>query len=129
MDMTKWIILGVVLVAIIAAAIVFFLKRQKTLNQGFEQIMGMLKQVPKQKKQSFILFTFIESVRSQKNKNANSQKKMNDPKYVEVQLLQMNMVLKDRTKAKDKKTKRALQMYDAFIRWEKLKAKKVASGK
>lgn len=129
MDMTKWIILGVVIVGLIVAAVLFFLKRQKSLNQGFEQLIVMLKQVPNQKKQGFILLTFLESIKADKNKKANAGSKMNDQKYMEVQLLQMNMILKDRTKAKDKKTKRALQMYDTFIRWEKSKTKKVASGK
>ena len=124
MDSTKWIIIiGVVLVAIIVAAILFYRKRQKAMTQGFEQIAEMLKQVPKQKKQSFILYSYRESARAGKNKNA-LQNKMNDPKYVEIQLLQMNLILKDRTKAKDKKTKQALQMYDAYLAWEKSKASK-----
>ena len=124
MDWTIWIIIGVGLVAIIVAAILFYRKRQKTVTQGFEQVTEMLKQVPKQKKQSFILFTYRESARAGKNKDASFQNKMNDPKYVAVQLLQMNLILKDRTKVKDKKTKQALQMYDAYLAWEKSKAAK-----
>ena len=128
MDLTKWIILGVSLVAIIVAAVMFFLKRQKAVTKGFEQINEILKTVPKQKKQSYILFMYRESARAGKNKNASLQNKMNDPKYVEVQLLQMNLILKDRTKAKDKKTKQALQMYDAYLNWEKSKASKSKRG-
>jgi len=124
MDLTKWIILGVGIVALVVAAVLFYRKRQKAVVEGFVQITEMLKQVPKQKKQSFILFMFRESARAGKNKSASLQSKMNDPKYVEVQLLQMNMLLKDRTKAKDKKTKQALQMYDAYLAWEKSKAAK-----
>ena len=124
MDLTKWIILGVGLVAITVVAILFIRKRQKAMTQGFEQITEMLKQMPKQKKQSFILFTYRESARAGKNGKANLQSKMNDPKYVEIQLLQMNLILKDRTKAKDKKTKQALQMYDAYLTWEKAKVSK-----
>ena len=125
MDSTTWIIIiGVGLVAIIVAAVLFYLKKQKAMTQGFEQITEMLKQVPKQKKQSFILFTFRESARAGKNGKANLQSKMNDPKYVEVQLLQMNLILKDRTKVKDKKIKQALQMYDAYLTWEKSKVSK-----
>ena len=124
MDLTKWIILGVGLVAIIVGAFLFIRKRQKALNQGFEQVAEMLKQVPKQKKQSFVLFVYRESAKAGKNKNVNLQSKLNDHKYVEVQLLQMNMILKDRKKAKDKKTKQALQMYDAYLAWEKSKASK-----
>jgi len=124
MDYTIWIIIGVGLVAIIVAAVLFLRKRQKTAIQGFEQINEMLKQVPKQKRQSYVLFMYRESARAGKNNDASLQKKMNDPKYVDVQLLQMNMILKDRTKAKDKKTKQALQMYDAYQTWEKSKAAK-----
>ncbi len=124
MDLTMWIVLGVSLVATIAGGVVFYRRRQKAMTQGFEQIAANLKQVPKQKKQSFILFMFRESARAGKNASASLQNKMNDPKYVEVQLLQMNMILKDRTKAKDKKTKQALRMYDAYIAWEKMKATK-----
>ena len=87
----------------------------------FEQISQSSKQVPKQRKHSFILFMFKESILSAKNKKANPQGKMNNPKYVESQLLQMGSILKDPSKVTDKNMKRALQMYDAYLQWEKTK--------
>lgn len=124
MDLTKWIILGVAVVALITAGVFYLRKRQKSVVAGFEQIAEMVKQVPKQKKQGFILFMFRESAKAGKSGNTKLQSKLNDPKFMDVQLLQMNMLLKDRTKAKDKKTKQALQMYDAYMNWEKAKAAK-----
>lgn len=127
MDMMKWIMVVVALAAV-AGLVVYYRKRQKTMHQGFEQLTGMLKQVPKQKKHSFLLFMFRESARAGKNANVNLQGKMNDPKYVELQLLQMSTILKDRSKVKDKKMKQALQMYDAYLIWEKAEKNKASSA-
>lgn len=129
MDLTNWIILGVGVVALGVGAVLYYRKKQKEMITGFENITEMLKQVPKQKKQSFILFMFREGVRAGKKANtASVQNKMNDPRYVEVQLLQMNLILKDRTKVTDKKVKQALQMYDSYFTWEKSKALKASKA-
>lgn len=119
----KWIIVGVVLLAI-AGIVIYYRKRQETMFQSFEQMAAMLKQVPTQKQQSFLLFMFRESARAGKNVNTNIQSKLNDPKYLEVNLLQMSVILKDRSKVKDKKLKQALRMYDAYVMWDKSKKEK-----
>jgi len=124
MDMMNWFIIGIVLVASVAGAVVYYRKRQKQMYEGFEQIAAMLKQVPKQKKQNFLLFMFRESARAGKNKDVNIQGKLNDQKYLEVQLLQMSLILKDRSRTKDKKMKQALRMYDSYLLWEKSKRSK-----
>lgn len=123
MDMMKWIMVGVVLLAI-AGLVIYYRKRQETMFQSFEQMATMLKQVPAQKQQSFLLFMFRESARAGKNANTNIQGKLNDPKYLEVNLLQMSVILKDRSKVKDKKLKQALRMYDTYLMWEKNKKDK-----
>lgn len=126
MDMTIWIVVGVVLVAI-AGLVIFYRRRQEKMFQEFEQLEAMMKQVPAQKKQSFILFMFREGARHGKDASAKIQSKVNDPKYIELQLLQMSTILKDRSRVKDKKLKQALQMYDAYLIWEKSPKRK--SGK
>lgn len=91
------------------------------MNQMFEQVFDSSKQVPKQKKHSFLLFMFKESILSAKNKKANPQSKMNNQKYVESQLIQMGSILKDPSKVTDKKMKQALQLYNTYLKWEKTK--------
>ena len=127
MDLTNWIMVGVSIAAV-AGLVVYYLKRQKAMYEGFEQVASILNQVPKQKKNYFILFMFRESARAGKNGEVNIQKKLNDPKNLELQLLQMSMILKDRSKVKDKNNKRALRMYDAYLNWEKSKKAKTTSA-
>lgn len=123
MHTTTWIIFIIIFILILAIiGFIFYLRvRRKKLYQMFEQVFESSKQMPKQKKHSFLLFMFKESVVSAKNKNANAQNRMNNPKYVESQLLQMGSILKDPSKVTDKNMKRALQMYDAYLQWEKSK--------
>jgi hypothetical protein len=123
MDMTKWIVLGVVALVVVGLTI-FYRRRKKSMDQVFEQIFATARQVPKQKKHSFLLFMFKESIKASKSKSKNAQARMNDPKYVEVQLVQMGGILKDRTKVKDKQIKQALRTYDSYLIWEKSKLAK-----
>ncbi|QAT42772.1 hypothetical protein EQM06_05750 [Aminipila luticellarii] len=64
---------------------------------------------------------FKESMISAKNKKSNPQSRMNNPKFLEAQLIQMGSILKDPSKVTDKKMKQVLRMYDTYIQWEKSK--------
>lgn len=121
MNLTVWIILLVILIIAITASIFYIRSRRKRMYQTFEKISQSAKQVPKQKKYCFILFTFKENVISAKNKKTNSQIKMNNPKFVESQLIQMGSILKDPSTVTDKNMKQALKIYDTYIQWEKKK--------
>ncbi|WP_312649962.1 EGFR-like transmembrane domain-containing protein [Aminipila sp.] len=123
MHITTWIIILVVLILAIIGLIFYLRFRRKKLYQMFEQVFESSKQAPKQKKHNFILFMFKESIISSKNKNANPQSRINNPKFLELQLIQMGSILKDPSKVTDKNMKRALQMYDAYFQWEKSKFK------
>ncbi|MBN7772623.1 hypothetical protein [Clostridium aminobutyricum] len=121
MHIPTWvIILGIFILANIGL-IVYSRIRTKQLYKMFEQVFESSKQVPKQKKHSFLLFMFKESVVASKNKKVDPQSRMNNLKFVESQLLQMGSILKDPSKVTDKKMKQALKMYDAYIKWEKSK--------
>ncbi|QHI70981.1 hypothetical protein [Aminipila terrae] len=121
MHITTWIIILVILI-LATIGIIFYLRfRRKKLYQMFEQVFESSKQVPRQKKRSFILFMFKESIFSAKNKKVNTQNRMNNPKFLDAQLIQMGSILKDPSKVTDKNMKQALQMYDAYLQWEKSK--------
>lgn len=119
MDSTIWIVAGIILVTAIAGGVFYYSKKTKEMHQMFKHVQETVKQVPKQKKQSFILFMFKESVRAAKSKSAVNQGRFNDPRILEAQLVQMSSILKDRSKVSDKKMKQALQMYDSYTNWEK----------
>lgn len=119
MHTTTWIIFLVILILTIIGLIFYLFTRRKRMYQMFEQVFESSKQVPKQKRHSFLLFMFKESIFSAKNKKVNTESRMNNPKYVETQLVQMGSILKDTSKVTDKKMKQALQLYDAYLKWEK----------
>jgi LPXTG-motif cell wall-anchored protein len=121
MESTIWIVIGVVLIAAIAGFAVYYRKKKKEMHQMFEHVQASVKQVPKQKMQSFILLMFKESVRAAKSKNPTSQVRFNDSKFLEPQLIQMSSILKDRSRVSDKQMKHALQLYDNYAAWNKKK--------
>lgn len=121
MNLAIWITVFVILIIVIIATIFYLRSRKKKMYQTFEQIFESAKQVPKQKKNSFILFMFKESIISSKNKKVNSKIKINNPKFLESQLIQMGSILKDPSTVTDKNMKQALKIYDAYIQWEKKK--------
>lgn len=119
MDISIWIGIFVVLSVAVGVAIFYYRRRKNEVQQFFEQISESAKQVPQQKKPGFILLMLRESVRASKTKKANAQRRINDPKQLEAQLVQMASILKDRSKVSDKDMKRTLQMYDGYMEWEK----------
>lgn len=119
MDSTTWIIILGVLAAAVAGAVVYYRRKNRDLIQLFVQVSEMSRQVPQQKKQSFLLLMFKESLRAAKAKKAVAQARLSDPRQLEAQLVQMGSVLKDRSKVTDKQMKQALQMLDSYLKWEK----------
>lgn len=134
MDITKVFIVGVILSLIVGLGAAFYYYRKRNLEKFFNQVYEAAKQVPKQKKNSFLLLMFNESLSASKNKsNATSfTSKFNNPKYLEIQLLQMSKILKDSSNVKDKVIKRSLSLLSAYQTWEQAKInedKKIVQSK
>jgi hypothetical protein len=129
MGSTSTILIIILVLAVIGGAVAYVYYRNKSLNKMFDDVYHSQIQVPPKKRVSFLLLMFHESVASSKKKSKQpaNMGKFNNPKYLEVQLLQMSTILKDRSKVKDKTMKRSLQLLDAYLVWEKnKKAKKAA---
>lgn len=126
MDTTTWLVILGVLTASVGGAYIYYRRRAKDVQQLFEQVSESAKQIPQQKRPSFILFMFKESVRASKAKKGTPPRSNSDPKQLEAQLVQMTFILKDRSKVTDKNMKRALQTYDSYKEWEKKRTSKTA---
>lgn len=117
------IIFGVLLA--VGAGVVFYLNynRKRNLNKLFEQVAEAVKSIPKQKKNNFLLFMFKDSMSASKKKTKTTSafEKNMSPKQLEIQMIQMATILKDRSKVTDKKTKNALKLLDDYLAWEKNK--------
>ncbi len=120
MDSTTMIIIGIVTLVLVAAFFAIRFYKKKSITQMFEQISISSKQVPRNKKNSFILLMFTETMSQPLNKNKASanMSKLNNPKYLEFQLLQMSKILKDSSNVTDKKTKQALKLLGEYQAWE-----------
>ncbi|MCK8058935.1 MULTISPECIES: hypothetical protein [unclassified Fusibacter] len=138
MDMTSMILIGVVTSLMIGGAVAVHFYKKKNIAKLFEQVYESSKQVPKQKKNSFLLLMFKEAMtppaKPVKSKDKSkgkgkgkskakpattpNQSKFNNPKYVEIQLMQMAKVLKDNSIAKDKPMKQSLRLLKDYLAWE-----------
>ncbi|MBF4692896.1 hypothetical protein [Fusibacter ferrireducens] len=120
MSTTSMIIIGIVLVLAIGGAIALYQYQKKNLEKLFTQVYETSKQVPKQKKTSFQLLMFKEAMSAslKKSKKAPSANQLNNPKYIEIQMMHMSRILKDTSSVKDKKIKRALRMLKDYQTWE-----------
>lgn len=118
---TKVVIIGILIVLAIVAGIGFVLYRKRNLEVFFTQIQQETKRFPKQKRNSFLLLMFKESLLSAKSKNKSnsSVNKLQNPKYLELQLVQMSAILRDPSKVKDKTMKKALKLLNTYHQWEK----------
>ncbi|MTI69674.1 MAG: hypothetical protein FH751_05390 [Firmicutes bacterium] len=118
-------IVGAILILVIGVTIAFYYYRKRNLEKLFNQVYESSKQIPKQKKNSFLLLMFKESLSSSRKSNKTSiSAKLNNPKYLEVQLVQMSRILKDSSKTQDKTIKRALTLLKDYKKWEKEKTTK-----
>jgi len=134
MNNTTMIIIGVLIVLGIGAFVALNYYKKKNITQLFEQVYMTSRQVPKQKKNSFLLMMFKETLSASfnKKKTETSVAKLNNPKYLEIQMMQMSKILKDSSNVQDKATKRALIMLKQYHVWEaekRAKAKEASQNK
>lgn len=115
MDTTTMVIVAVLLV--IGGLTAFYYYRKRNLVKLFNEVYMASMQAPKKQKKSFLLLMFKESVAYSK-KNPSGMDKLNNPKYLQVQLVQMSTILKDPSKVQDKKMKQALHLLDDYLKWE-----------
>ncbi len=126
MNTTSIYIISAITILGVAAVVFLYRYRKRNLQNLFTQTYEMTKQVPKQKKDSFVLLMFKKSLSTSKKNPDNGAffNKLQNPKYLEVQLLQMSNILKNPSSVKDKKTKRALKLLSNYQAWEKSKSTK-----
>ncbi|WP_026477105.1 hypothetical protein [Alkaliphilus transvaalensis] len=122
MNTTTILVIGTVII-ILGLAIAYFYFKKQNLEKFYHQVFEQAKQVPKQKRNSFLLLMFKESLAaSMKKSNKNSYaNKFQNPKYLDIQLVQMSNILKDPSKVQDKVMKRALDLFKNYQTWEKAK--------
>ncbi len=119
METSTIITIGIVAAIAVGAAVALYFYRKKNMKNLFEQVYMNSKQVPKQKKTSFLLLMFKESVTPAKKRTGPAFSQLSNPKMLEVQLLQMSRILKDTSKIEDKVLKRALALLTEYKTWEK----------
>lgn len=129
MNTTTMIIIGIIVI-LAGVGFYFYNKYNKeSYEKFFKQVQENVKQVPKSKKNSYLLMMFNETLNTSA-KEARSGKvpaRLNNPKYLEVQMLSMSKVLKDTGSVTDKKIKKALNMLKQYQTWEEAqKTKKTA---
>ncbi|AOY74625.1 hypothetical protein [Clostridium formicaceticum] len=117
---------GAILGLLISGGAAFYYYRKRNLEKFFNQIYEEVKKVPKQKKNSFLLLMFKESLSASINKsNTNSfANKLQNRKYLDFQLAQMSNILKDSSKVQDKLIKRSLNLLKDYQTWEKARISK-----
>jgi hypothetical protein len=122
MDMTTVFTVGAILSLGGGAGVALYYYRKRNIEKLFTQTYDMIKQVPKQKKNSFLLLMFKESLAVSKKKDkASFSGKFSNPKFLEIQLVQMANILKNPEKVQDKTLKRALTLVSQYQAWEKAK--------
>lgn len=122
MNVTTMIILAVIVIGV-AGFFVLRHYKNKNLEQLYNQVYETSRQVPKQKRMSFLLLMFRETMLASKKKTRASAggDKLNNPKYLGIQMMQMTKVLKDRENVQDKTMKRSLTLLDSYLVWEEKK--------
>lgn len=130
MNTTVLTVGGIITLGVGAGAAFLYYKKRK-LDTFFAQICEETKQVPKQKKNSFLLLMFKESVlaSSKKSNSSSFANKLQNPKFLNVHLIQMATILKDPSNVKDKNMKKALNLYKGYQAWETAKWKKAKAEK
>jgi len=126
MNSTTTTIIVTLLVIGIAGAIGLYYYRKRSLVKLFEEVYMNAHQIPKQNKKSFLLLMFKESLSKPKDKSKQPGDNLKNQKFVQVQMIQMNRILKDNSLAKDKVTKRALLILADYEKWEKEKTNKAS---
>lgn len=129
MDTTTWMIIGAVIIIGAGAGLYYY--RKRSLTKMFAEVYQNSHQIPKQNKKSFLLLMFKESLTKPKDKTKKPGDNLKNQKFVQIQMIKMNKVLKDTSKVTDKPTKRALVVLADYEKWEKklVEAKKAANNK
>ncbi|MBN2795652.1 MAG: hypothetical protein JXR88_09615 [Clostridia bacterium] len=120
MGSTTLTVIAIISVIIIAAGIAVHFYKKRNIKKLFESIQFNLGQVPKNKKNSFILLMLIETMTAPMNKGkaAAQMSKLNNPKYLNLQMMQMTRILSNPESVKDKRTKQALKLHTEYRAWE-----------
>lgn len=123
MTNTSMIIIAVITALLLAAIIAIYFYKKKNILKLFEQVYETSKQVPKQKKNSFLLLLFNETLSEslKKTKSNTNIAKLNNPKYLDIQLMKMSNILNDSSNVKDKTMKQSLNLLKDFLKWEEAK--------
>jgi hypothetical protein len=123
MDSMTIAIIGGTTVLVIGGVVALYSYKKRNMTKLFDQAYESSKQVPKQKKNSFLLLMFMEAVSTSKKKSKSdiNANKLNNQKYLELQLMKMSKILKDGSNVQDKKTKRALSLLKNYLTWEEKK--------
>lgn len=130
MDWTTTLIVGAAITAVaVGAYFALNYYRKRNIEKLFNQVYEMAKQVPKQKKHSFLLLMFKETMTKRKKNDPSINDRLSNQKYIEVQLIQMTNILKDSTNVKDKTLKSALTLFKDYLAWEKVKNAKSGEKK
>lgn len=126
MTNTSMIIIAVITVLLLGAIIAIYFYKKKNILKLFEQVYETSKQVPKQKKNSFLLLLFYETLSEslKKTKSSTNMAKLNNPKFLEIQLVKMSKILKDSSDVKDKTMKQSLNLLKDYLKWEEEKNSK-----
>lgn len=120
---TIMLIVGTLLVIGVGGYFGYNHLKKKNTEKLFNQLFETLRQVPKAKKHPFILLMLKETMSpsNYKKKSKSSIDRLQNPKYLEVQMLQMSKILKDTSKVEDKVIKRSLALMTQYLEWEKAK--------
>lgn len=123
MSTTTMIVLAVITVLVILAGIGVHFYKKKNIAKLFESIQFNMHQVPKNKKNGFILLMLMETMTAPMNKSkaAAQMSKLNNPKYLNIQMLKMNNILSNPDDVTDKRTKQALKLHKQYKAWEENK--------
>lgn len=123
MEILLWI-LGILAVVGVVGFVAYRIFKKRTEEKLFTQVYAQMQMVPKQKRRGIVLLMFKESLNNAAKKKDQSAlgAKFQNPKFLEIQLRQMNALLSNPEKATDKITKRALALFKAYEAWEKNKA-------
>ena len=126
MTNTSMIIIAVITAVLVGAIIAIYFYKKKNILKLFEQVYETSKQVPKQKKNSFLLLLFYETLSEslKKTKSSTNMAKLNNPKFLEIQLVKMSKILKDSSDVKDKTMKQSLNLLKDYLKWEEAKNSK-----
>ncbi|MCH4889515.1 hypothetical protein EZV73_18180 [Acidaminobacter sp. JC074] len=118
--METWITIGIIVLVFVLAIIGFNIYRKKQVEKLFVELKNSSKQVPKSKRNSFILLMLSESMSAspRKSKRNDHMAKLNNPKYLEIQMIKMGKLLKDPSTAENKTAEQALKLFRDYQSWE-----------